>query len=161
MWLAASTAEQEKRFLIFIFKFQPFFFFFPTKLNTKPFETAIFFLRRCPTSAFQSKRFIRTITWKTGFCLMSYTSIVSGQYVCITPFYHNMSQTLRCKPKKSSLTPFFDVRQLPGHSLKICEQHLLICFQHHFIDVLEQSALPVSAFLLNSSRESLFKYAEK
>lgn len=54
--------------------------------------------------------------------------------------------------RKWGLTALFHICQLLGHGLEICDLQLLVGFQHHFINVLEQSALSVSTFLLNSSR---------
>lgn len=49
------------------------------------------------------------------------------------------------------LTAFMDLRQLLSAGLHIWHLHLLLCFQHHFVDALQQPALPVATLLLYSS----------
>lgn len=49
------------------------------------------------------------------------------------------------------LTAFMDLRQLLSTGLHIWHLHLLLCFQHHFVDALQQPALPVATLLLYSS----------
>lgn len=49
------------------------------------------------------------------------------------------------------LTAFTDLRQLLSAGLHIWHLHLLLCFQHHFVDALQQPALPVATLLLYSS----------
>lgn len=49
------------------------------------------------------------------------------------------------------LTAFMDLRQLLSAGLHIWHLHLFLCFQHHFVDALQQPALPVATLLLYSS----------
>lgn len=48
------------------------------------------------------------------------------------------------------LTAFIDLGQLLSHGLNIWQLHLLVCFQQHFVDILQQPALPVATLLLYS-----------